>query len=183
LGAILEYTQLRIPSAYQTLAGSTAYGEEGLQAQANYVQYRLFATVAGATQEGEIYDPLELDFMSKLVSLRVLPAAVDTVGGSGGTTSTEIVLQTRTERRTVTSPSDRAKSYWDSYEAIRKSLVADMVILRHKFVAWGKLTGIVPAIIPPADELFITPSPDLMGSALPSGWPPSTETFPWQLVE
>jgi len=121
LGAILEYTQLRIPSAYQTLAGSTLYGEEGLQAQANYVQYRLYATVAGATMEGATYDPLELDFMSKLVSLRVLPAAADSVGGAGGVQSTEIILQTRTERRTVTSPTDRAKSYWDSYEAIRVS--------------------------------------------------------------
>lgn len=53
------------------------YTPDDVQALADYVQFRLFATVVGATNEGSAYDIRLQEFLGKIATLQFIPAAVD----------------------------------------------------------------------------------------------------------
>lgn len=56
---------------------SDYYNLADLQSLADYVQFKLLATVAGATVEASVYSLLQLEFMGKVTTLKFIPAAID----------------------------------------------------------------------------------------------------------
>ena len=53
------------------------YSASDVQTLADYVKFRLFATVIDPYLEVTMYDPLLLGFMGKVTTLQFIPAAID----------------------------------------------------------------------------------------------------------
>jgi hypothetical protein len=58
-------------------ATSPTFTSSDLQALADYVKYRLFATVVAATNEADVYNPMLVQFLGKLTTIQFIPAAID----------------------------------------------------------------------------------------------------------
>lgn len=81
MGAITNIVKRYVPATYKAMIGpsdSTAYYTlDDLQDLADYVQFKLLATVAGSTLEATAYDRITLEFLGKVTTLKFLPAAID----------------------------------------------------------------------------------------------------------
>jgi hypothetical protein len=81
MGAITEAVRRHIPATYRAMIGPSEqtdyYSLADLQALADYVQQRLFATVAGITNEATVFDIRHVEFLGKVTTLRFIPAAID----------------------------------------------------------------------------------------------------------
>lgn len=80
MGAVTDVVRRKVPASYAALAGSSnAYfgGVTELQALANYVKFRIFATNVSESQEGTVYDLKQVQLLGVLTTLQFIPAAVD----------------------------------------------------------------------------------------------------------
>lgn len=93
MGAV-DIVKRYVPASYRALVGVTNnyYNATDLQALADTVQFRLFATVSGATLEDSVFTRTELDLLGTVTTLQFIPAAIDYWGDvlqSEGTSGTE----------------------------------------------------------------------------------------------
>lgn len=82
MGAITNVVKRYVPASYKAMVtrasqDDTGYTIEELQALADYVQFKFLATIAGSTSEASTYDPLILEWLGKVTTVKFLPAAID----------------------------------------------------------------------------------------------------------
>lgn len=79
MGAVADIVRRYVPVSYRALVSVTNnyYQPNDLQELSEVIQYRLFSTVVGATQEASSYTRSELDLIGTLTTLQFIPAAVD----------------------------------------------------------------------------------------------------------
>jgi hypothetical protein len=82
VGAITDIVRRYVPATYRALVESTTptgslFATGDLQALADYVKFKLFATVVSEQDEALIYDPVLRQFIGKLTTIQFIPAAID----------------------------------------------------------------------------------------------------------
>lgn len=80
MGAVTDVVKRHVPASYRAMidASNAYYGITQLQALADYVQFRLFATAPGASNEAAVWSDLtKREFIGKVTTLQFIPAAVD----------------------------------------------------------------------------------------------------------
>lgn len=107
MGAITEVVRRYVPATYRemisvTLESQRLFSTVDLQALADYVKFRLFATVVTEAEEATAYNPMQKQFIGKLTTLQFIPAAIDfwdSKLASKRTTGTSEVVQYRDNRQ------------------------------------------------------------------------------------
>lgn len=125
MGAVVDVVRRYVPSTYRALVEGTAgnaalFSTTDLQALADYVQYKLFSTVAGSSSEATVYNPVVLQFLGKLTTLQFIPAAVDYWDAtleSKTTTGTDEVIDYR----------DHSEDLWRIFEELAAQVKDDFV--------------------------------------------------------
>lgn len=145
MGAITDIVKRYVPASYRAMVEITIpeprfYSQAQLQSLADYVQYRLIATVAGATLEATTYDPLLLEFMGKVTTLRFIPAAIDYWGD-------QELQSTRTGVSETTNFPDRRTGLWKVFEELQKEVAREFNELAgtYGFIIRGT-GGVVPQV-------------------------------------
>lgn len=79
MGKITDVVQRHVPASYRAMCALTNsyYSLDKLQDLADYVQYRLYSTVVGATNEATSYNPKQQELIGVLTTLNFIPAAID----------------------------------------------------------------------------------------------------------
>lgn len=126
MGAVTEWVRRVLPGTYQALVGSsgtTFYSQSDVQALADYVKYRLFASNTHTAYVSELteavtYDPVLTEFLGKLTVLQFIPPAVDYWGQ-------RLLSETTTGTSETTTWPDRRPDLWKIFEAIRDEVNAE----------------------------------------------------------
>jgi hypothetical protein len=79
MGKITDVVQRHVPASYRAMcaATNTYYSLELLQDLSEFVQYRLYSTVVGESNEATSYNKKEQELIGVLTTLNFIPAAVD----------------------------------------------------------------------------------------------------------
>lgn len=79
MGKITDVVQRHVPASYRAMCGvtNTYYSLAALQDLSDYVQFRLYNTVVGESNEATTYNPKEQELLGVLTTLNFIPAAVD----------------------------------------------------------------------------------------------------------
>lgn len=82
MGAVTQAVKRYLPATYNEMIvvptdTSRLFATTDLQALADYVKYRLFATVVTESDESIVFNPAQSQFLGKLTTLQFIPAAVD----------------------------------------------------------------------------------------------------------
>jgi hypothetical protein len=79
VGKITDVVRQHAPASYRALCSLTNeyYSLEILQDLAEFVQFRLYATIADQEDEATVYNPKERELLGILTTLQFIPAAVD----------------------------------------------------------------------------------------------------------
>ena len=91
MGAVTDIVKRYVPASYRALVGATNsydFGITELQAMADYVQFKLFSTVPGSTNEATLWNHNELELNGIMTTLQFIPAAIDYWGNALATEST-----------------------------------------------------------------------------------------------
>jgi hypothetical protein len=93
MGAITDIVKQNVPASYRALVGNTIYDYEvsDLQNIAEGTQYRLYATIAGVTQEASVFSRNQIELLGVITTMQFIPAAIDYWGDqlqSQGTSGT-----------------------------------------------------------------------------------------------
>lgn len=94
------------------------YSADDAQRIADYVQFRLFATVVGATEEASAYDLRLQDFLGKLATLQFIPAAVEYWGD-------QVLNETTTGTSETATYPDRRADLWKAFDRIQAEVQAE----------------------------------------------------------
>jgi len=178
MGAIRDSVKRYVPASYSVLVGSTNsydYTIDDLQSLADFVQYRLFTTIAGATNEASNYNPIEIELLGSLTTLQFIPAAVDYWGD-------QLHSQATSGTNEDVTYFDRRPDLWKVYSKLTEvaaELADDLGINLNKVLASfpvvtygdngrGVLITTDPQLFPPAytkgaDPLFFDPIPWVSG--------------------
>jgi hypothetical protein len=179
LGTVLDQVRILIPGTYRAmLHTSNTWTEPDFQAHADFVKFRLFATVANVTQEAT-YDPMLAGFVGKLTTIRIIPAAIDFWGNQ---LESETHQAPGGQRENVTFP-ERRDHLWKIYERLLGEVNKEFGILADKydFASWvTSLDGIVPKVDLGDEEFKVTADPALVGEAMSADV--VVETLDWRLV-
>lgn len=115
MGAVTNVVRRYVPASYRAMVGETnSYYDQGdLQDLADFVQFRLYSTVVGATNEASLYDIEQRELLGMLATLQFIPAAVEYWGD-----------QIQSEQTTGTSESvtyfDRRDQLWKLFAQLQK---------------------------------------------------------------
>lgn len=108
-------------------ASSVPYYNEGdVQALADYVTYRLFASTSHAGVDITPYDYRLQEFVGDLTVLQFIPAAIDFWGD-------QLISETTTGTSEVISYPDRVKGLQEIYDEISKRLAKDFPAMAQKY--------------------------------------------------
>lgn len=80
MGAVTDVVKRYVPASYRALVGATNsydYNISNLQALADFVQFRLFATVPGADNEATLWNYNERELLGIVTTMQFIPGAVD----------------------------------------------------------------------------------------------------------
>lgn len=79
MGKITDVVQRHVPASYRAMCGvtNTYYSLTALQDLSEYVQFRLYNTIVGESNEATAYNPKERELLGVLTTLNFIPAAVD----------------------------------------------------------------------------------------------------------
>ena len=79
MGAITDIVKQNVPASYRALVGNTIYDYEltTLQNIAEGTQFRLYATIAGVTQEESVFSRNQIELLGVLTTMQFIPAAID----------------------------------------------------------------------------------------------------------
>lgn len=113
MGGITDVVRRYVPASYRALVGTTNtyYQSSDLQALADFVQFRIYSTVAGATLEASVYDLEQMELLGMLTTLQFIPAAVDYWGDSLESEST-------TGTHEVVTYFDRRQGLWKLFDKL-----------------------------------------------------------------
>jgi hypothetical protein len=100
------------------VATNPYYSIADVQGLADYVQFRLFATVAGATNEATRYDLRLQEFIGKLTTLQFIPAAVEYWGD-------QLLSQSTTGTSEVVTYGDRRADLWKVFDRLQTQVQAE----------------------------------------------------------
>jgi hypothetical protein len=115
MGAVTDVVKRYIPASYRAMVGTTNsyYSLSDLQDLADFVQYRLFSTVVGATNEATQYDLEHRELLGMLTAMQFIPAAIDYW-------SDQIQSESTTGTHEVVSYFDKRDSLWKLFAQIQK---------------------------------------------------------------
>ena len=124
MGAVTDIVKRQVPASYRALISTTNsyYGMTELQGIANSIQFRLFATVPGSSNEATLWDYTELELLGTLTSLEFIPAAVDYWGN-------QLQSQNTSGTNEDVAYFDRRPELWRIYDQLAKKaavLAADL---------------------------------------------------------
>jgi hypothetical protein len=129
MGAVVDWVRRLVPGSYSALvgaSGTTFYSLDDVQAQADYVKYRLFATIVDPALEATLYTPELAEFLGKITTLQFIPPAVDFWG-------TRLVSETTTgTSESVTYP-DRRADLWKIFDKIQAAVTAEWDMMAAKY--------------------------------------------------
>lgn len=160
MGALTDAVKRTVPASYRAMIGpsdvsSSYYSKAQLQQLADYVQFRLLATVAGATLEGTNYDLVLQDFMGRVTTLKFIPAAIDYW-------MDQYEQQTTTGTNEVVQFAARLAHLREVQEDLAASVADDWMMLApvYGFVIYG-MGGLTPGVSygDNGRELLLTPDP------------------------
>ncbi len=79
MGAITDIVKQNVPASYRALVGNTIYDYElaDLQNIAEGTSFRLYATIAGVTQESSVFARNQIELLGVLTTMQFIPAAID----------------------------------------------------------------------------------------------------------
>lgn len=79
MGKITDVVQRHVPASYRALCGITNsyYSLAALQDLSEYVQFRLYNTIVGESNEATAFNPKQRELLGVLTTLNFIPAAVD----------------------------------------------------------------------------------------------------------
>jgi len=79
MGKITDVVKRHVPASYRAMCGVTNayYSLSNLQDLADYVQFRLYNTVADSEDEATVYNPKQQELLGVITTLNFIPAAVD----------------------------------------------------------------------------------------------------------
>lgn len=121
-------------------ASTPYYTSNDVQALADYVKYRLFASIVDANAEATLYDPRLQEFIGDLTVLQFIPAAIDYWGD-------QLISETTTGTNETLSYPDRVKGLQEIFNEISKRIAKDYGAMAQKygFRILGT-TGATPAV-------------------------------------
>lgn len=114
MGAVTDVVKRYVPASYRAMVGTTNsyFGITELQAQADFVQMRLFSTVVGSLVESSYYDIQHVELLGMMTTLQFIPAAVDYWGD-------QLAAETTTGTSEVISYFDRRDQLWKLFDKIQ----------------------------------------------------------------
>lgn len=79
MGAITDIVKQNVPASYRALVGNTIYDYSlaDLQNIAEGTQFRLYATIAGVTQEESTFTRNQIELLGVITTMQFIPAAID----------------------------------------------------------------------------------------------------------
>ena len=171
-----------------TNSGPAYYSLPQLQALADYVQFKLLATVAGSTLESSTYDIFLTEYLGKVTTLKFIPAAIDYWGD-------QPLQTTHTGVQEVENYPDRQLNLWKQYAELDLEVKAEFFELApvYGFQIRG-IKGFIPAVSygdgGQTDEfgrkILLTPNPQhwpRMGRRGPWDFPGGpADPFPWEFA-
>lgn len=143
-GALADRVRGHMPESYGMLIANRNFGEPLIQQHVDTVKYLCFATVVDAALEATLYDHVLLDYVGKLATLQVIPAATD----AWANTPTG---QTTTGTSETVSFGDRVTNLWKLHER----LLAD--VKRDRWMVAGQIRPMRRGAIPILDAKSRTP--------------------------
>jgi hypothetical protein len=114
MGAITDIVQRYLPASYKALVGASNsydFGITQLQSIADFVQYRLFSTVPGSTNEATVWNPTEKELIGTVTTMQFIPAAIDYWGDA-------LASQNTSGTEEDVSFFDRRPELWRVYERL-----------------------------------------------------------------
>jgi len=137
MGAVQDVVKRHVPASYRALIGVTNsyYNATDLQYLADFVQFRLFATVPGATNEASAYNRKELELVGILTTLQFIPAAIDYWGD-------QLVSQGLSGTNETNSWLDRREELWNVFDR----LVAEAKTLSGEIGVPYGVVGVIPQV-------------------------------------
>lgn len=175
MGAIIDIVRQNVPSSYRALVGNTFYDytTSDLQNIADGVQYRLYATIAGVTQEASVYTRNQIELLGVITTMQFIPAAIDYWGD-------QLASQNTSGTNEDVSYFDRRPDLWKIWDrlAARAAELAD-----EEQVNLVKLKAILPKVSygDNGRGILVTPDPELF--PLPYSDRVLTEFLPWTEVQ
>jgi len=139
MGAVTDAVKRYVPASYNALVGATNsynYTLDDLQTLADYVQFRFYATVPGASSESGLWNPLQSEFLGVLTTLEFIPAAIDYWGDQIASESTSPTTES-------IAYFDRRADLWKIYDKLAKRAEALGVDLG---INTTKIRGSIPQV-------------------------------------
>ena len=155
MGAIIDIVRQNVPASYRALVGNTSYdfSSNDLQNIANGVQYRLYATIAGVTQEDSVYTRNQIELLGVITTMQFIPAAIDYWGD-------QLASENTSGTNENVAYFDRRPDLWKVWErlAARAAELADA-----EQINLVKLKAIVPKVSygDNGRGILVTPDPEL----------------------
>lgn len=171
MGAITDIVRQNVPSSYRALVGNTSYdfSLSDLQNVADGVQFRLYATVAGVTQEDSVYTRNQIELLGVITTMQFIPAAIDYWGDQLASESTSGTVEN-------VAYFDRRPDLWKIWErlAARAAELAD-----GEQINLVKLKAIIPRVSygDNGRGILVTPDPELF--PLPWDYRRLSDFIPW----
>ena len=171
MGAITDIVKKYVPVSYRALCGVTNnfYSLTELQDLSDTVQYRLFATVAGSTQEASVYNRTELELLGTISTMQFIPAAIEFWGTK---------LESEGTRGTSENVSyfDQRPDLWKVYDKLAAQ-AGDLAI--DAGVNLRRVKAVLPRVSYGDNGRNILISPDPVGFGAPYGTTFAEDLSPW----
>lgn len=155
MGAITDIVKQTVPASYRALVGNTIYDYEltDLQNIAEGTQFRLYATIAGATLEDSVFTRNQVELLGVLTTMQFIPAAIDYWGD-------QLQSQNTSGTNEDVSYFDRRPDLWKVWErlAARAAELAE-----EEQVNLTKMRAILPRVSygDNGRNVLVTPDPEL----------------------
>ena len=117
MGKITDVVKKHVPASYRALCAITNsyYSLDLLKDLSEYVQYRLYSTVVGVTNEATSYNLKEQELIGSITTLNFIPAAVDYWGD-------QLASQTASGVQEAQTYFDRRPDLWKIFGQIQEEV-------------------------------------------------------------
>jgi len=174
MGAITDIVRQNVPASYRALVGNTSYdfSSTDLQNIAEGVEFRLYATVAGVTQEDTVFTRNQIELLGVITTMQFIPAAIDYWGD-------QLASQNTSGTNEDVSYFDRRPDLWKVWERLA-ARAADLA--EEEQINLVKLKAVLPRVSygDNGRGILVTPDPELF--PLPWDTRRLSELIPWTEV-
>jgi len=155
MGVITDIVRQTVPASYRALVGNTIYdySNSDLQSIAEGVQYRLYATVAGVTQESSTWTPNQIELLGVITTMQFIPAAIDYWGD-------QLASQNTSGTNEDVAYFDRRPDLWKVWEKLAQRAAE---LAEEEQINLVKLKAILPRVSygDNGRGILVTPDPEL----------------------